>query len=140
MGGIGGKIKGFPLFGADGPLSYMDGYAAAQDISEFLPFMGIIGICGSSGLQSEPDWLHDILLGIGYDPLRFIFAGFIRFFEIIGRGENDLFLCLFAEKFIEVRPEHLKDIHQRGNGRGSEIPFQLEINPLESSALSASSS
>ena len=77
--------------------------------------MGIIGIRGAAGLQSEPDWLHNILLGIGNDPFRFIFTGFIRLLEIIRCTEHNLFFRLLTEKFIQVRPQHLQDIHKRGD-------------------------
>lgn len=125
MGGIRGKIKGFPLFGAYGPFPYVDGYASAQYITEFLSFMRIVRIGGTSRFQGEPDGLHNVFLGIGDDPFRSVPAGFIRLFKIIGRGEDDLFLCFLTEKFIEIRAQHLEDIYQGGDGRRGEIPFQL---------------
>ena len=87
--------------------------------------MGFVRYGGSPLLQSQPDGFHLVSLGVGDDPFDAAHSGRNFFQEIIFRREHHLGAGPVGKEFSAVRSQTGENILQGGDGRGSEIPFNL---------------
>ena len=118
-------VKGFALFCLISMVAEVDRYTSLQDIAEFFALMRGVGVCGSARLKGQPDGLHGIFLGVWDDPLYFIVQLRILLDKIIILPKHDLLLRLLVKKCFYTRSKALQDVHQRGDGRRSEIALDL---------------
>ena len=118
------KIEGFSPSGLILLLSQMDRDRTRQDITEKFAFMRTVLVSASARLQGDAQRLHHILLGIRNDPLGFV-PKVVDLFKIIRIIENNLRVLFIIKELPQIRSQGLENIHQGGNGRGGQIPFDL---------------